>query len=120
MDNLTPEVLLIAASGIAIVFLVLAILCLMIPVVSRLVRAFTEELAPQVQEQEKKSVVAVEPAEPITPVVETPAVTEPVTYGGNIVLVDVDEKTAACVMAIVSHETGIPLSELIFKKIKAL
>ena len=47
---------------------------------------------------------------------------EPVggTYGGEVMLIDVDEKTAACIMAIVSHETGIPLSELIFKKIKAL
>ena len=27
---------------------------------------------------------------------------------------------AACVMAIVSHETGIPLDELVFKSIKAV
>ena len=40
--------------------------------------------------------------------------------GGEVVLIDTDEKTAACIMAIVSHETGIPLHELIFKKIKAL
>lgn len=33
-------------------------------------------------------------------------------------LIDVDEKTAALAMAIVSHESGIPLSELIFKSIK--
>jgi len=27
---------------------------------------------------------------------------------------------AACVMAIVSHETGIPLDQLVFKSIKAV
>ena len=29
-------------------------------------------------------------------------------------------RQAACVMAIVSHETGIPLDELVFKSIKAV
>jgi hypothetical protein len=32
----------------------------------------------------------------------------------------VDEKTAAMIMAIISDETQIPLSELQFKKIKAI
>ena len=32
----------------------------------------------------------------------------------------IDETQAACVMAIVSHETGIPLDELVFKSIKAV
>ena len=41
-------------------------------------------------------------------------------WGGEVALIGVDEKTAACVMAIVSHETGIPLSELNFKQIKVL
>ena len=51
-----------------------------------------------------------------------PAAPAPVVgaVGGEVALIDVDEKTAACIMAIVSHETGIPLNELIFHKIKAL
>lgn len=115
MGKLTPEALLIAASGIAIVFLVLATLCLLIPITSRLVRAFAEDPLSQKAEQEKPAVEQPKPAP--APVQEpSPAA----AYGGEIVLVDVDEKTAACVMAIVSHETGIPISELIFKKIKAL
>ena len=32
----------------------------------------------------------------------------------------VSEVEAACVMAIVSHETGIPLDQLVFKSIKAV
>ena len=128
MGKLTPEALLIAASGIVIVFLVLAALCFLIPVVSRLTWAFTEEPVTQ-QAEPQKSADPVRQAEP-QPVAPAPVVSAPVTpapiaaapaaYGGNIILIDVDEKTAACVMAIVSHETGIPISELIFKKIKAL
>ncbi len=39
---------------------------------------------------------------------------------GELKLIDVDEKTAAMIMAIVSHESRIPLSELSFKSIRAL
>ena len=42
------------------------------------------------------------------------------TYTGEVALIGCDEKTAAMVMAIVSYETGIPLDQLIFHKIKAL
>lgn len=48
---------------------------------------------------------------------ETP-VSAPVQSIPELKLVDVDDKTAAIVMAIVSHESGIPLPELIFKSIK--
>jgi hypothetical protein len=39
---------------------------------------------------------------------------------GKLKLKGVDEKTAAMIMAIVSHESSIPLSELRFKSIRAL
>jgi Na+-transporting methylmalonyl-CoA/oxaloacetate decarboxylase gamma subunit len=39
---------------------------------------------------------------------------------GDLKLQNVDEKTAAIIMAIVSDETKIPLSELCFKSIKAI
>ena len=35
-------------------------------------------------------------------------------------LVGITDTEAACVMAIVSHETGIPLDQLVFKSIKAV
>ncbi len=41
-----------------------------------------------------------------------------VAAGAGLTLIDVDEKTAALIMAIISHESGIPLSELIFRRIK--
>ncbi|MEA4889165.1 MAG: OadG family transporter subunit [Clostridiaceae bacterium] len=40
--------------------------------------------------------------------------------GGSVRLIGVDEPTAAMIMAIVSDESEIPLSELCFKSIKAL
>lgn len=39
---------------------------------------------------------------------------------GELILQNVSEDTAAIIMAIVSHESDIPLSELRFKSIKAL
>jgi len=39
---------------------------------------------------------------------------------GDLKLINVDEETAAFIMAIVSHETQISLSKLIFKSIKAI
>ncbi len=39
---------------------------------------------------------------------------------GELKLLGVDERTAAMIMAIVSHESKIPLSELQFKMIKAI
>lgn len=97
--------LVIAASGLAVVFLMLALLWASIIVVSKVVN----KVAPA---------KAAAPAAPAA--APAPAAPAAGTFGGDVALIDVDEKTAACVMAIVSHETGIPLSELIFKKIKAL
>lgn len=39
---------------------------------------------------------------------------------GDLMLINVDEKTAAMIMAIVSDESKIPLSELCFKSIRAI
>lgn len=118
MGKLTSEALLIAASGIVIVFLVLAVLCFLIPITSRLVRAFSEDPFAQPEQQSKPAAEVPQPAAPVP--VPPPAPAPTPAYGGEILLVDVDEKTAACVIAIVSHEIGIPVSELIFRKIKAL
>ena len=101
MDILTA--LIVAASGLSIVFLMLALLWASIIVVSKVVNKIAPEKAP---------------APAAAPVVAAPA---PVAAARpDVELIDVDEKTAACIMAIVSHETGTPLSELVFKKIKAL
>lgn len=103
------EALLIALSGILVVFMMLAVLSIMITLISKLIPG----------EKTAKSETAGASAEEAAPAgVEAAPLDVP--YGGTIKLLDVDEKTAACVMAIVSHETKIPLDQLVFKSIRLL
>ena len=95
------DALMIAVSGFFIVFLMLAVLWGIIVIVSRAVGAIAGKGS------EAASAAAPAPA----PVPAAPAA---------VVLEGIDETQAACVMAIVSHETGIPLDELVFKSIKAV
>ena len=98
------EALLIALSGVLVVFVMLGILSIVITVISKLIPADKPVEEPAAA------------AETVSAEEEVPAV----PYGGSVKLLNVDEKTAACVMAIVSHETKIPLDQLVFKSIKAL
>lgn len=107
------ESLLVSLYGFAIVFAVLVALSFLLDVQAKLVRFF---------EGKKKPVTSMTEATK-SPSVETPInplrnVTTQQT--GELRLVGVDEKTAAMIMAIVSDESHIPLSQLIFKSIKAL
>lgn len=103
--------LIIAVSGFMIVFLMLCLLWFIIVVINKVTTSL-----------EKKSEGA-KPVRASAAKTETPDKPEPAvqgTFGGEIALYDVDEKTAACIMAIVSDETRIPLNQLIFKSIRAL
>lgn len=95
------DALMIAVSGFFIVFLMLAVLWGIIVIVSRAVGAIAGK--------DSEAAPAAVPAP--APVPAAPAA---------VVLEGIDETQAACVMAIVSHETGIPLDELVFKSIKAV
>ncbi len=107
IESLTAiEAILIALSGIITVTLMLGCLSLLIMVISKVVAKIEGATAKEVTPVEQAILVAKEQPD--------------VAYGGETLLIDVDEKTAACVMAIVSDQTGIPLSQLIFKKIRAL
>ena len=90
------DALMIAVSGFFIVFLMLAVLWGIIVIISRAVTALAGK--------EQQSAAA--PAAPAAP--------------AAVVLEGIDETQAVCVMAIVSHETGIPLDELVFQSIKAV
>ena len=93
------DALMIALSGIVIVFLMLALLWGVIAVISRVMGVLEKHTA------HPASVSAAAPAPAPVPQVK---------------LEGVSEVEAACVMAIVSHETGIPLDQLVFKSIKAV
>ena len=96
------DALMIAVSGFFIVFLMLAVLWGIIVIVSRAVGAIAGKGS------EAASAPAAAPA------------SAPAAAPVAVVLEGIDETQAACVMAIVSHETGIPLDELVFKSIKAV
>ncbi len=91
-----------------IVFLVLAVLYGMVILLSAALKALAGGNA-------KSAETAIEPGP-----METAAAGEQQTANGKLELLNVDSKTAATVMAIVSFESGIPLDELNFKYIKAL
>ena len=102
------DALMIALSGIVIVFLMLALLWGVIAVISRVMGVLEKHTA------HPASVSAAAPAAAAPAAAPAPASAPQVKLEG------VSEVEAACVMAIVSHETGIPLDHLVFKSIKAV
>lgn len=102
------EALMIALSGFLVVFIMLMILMALLVVSNKVINRVNRE------EQE------ILPAHPAPVHAEPVKETAPQIYGGEIALYDVDEKTAACIMAIVSDSTKIPLENLIFKSIRAV
>lgn len=101
------DALMIAVSGFFIVFLMLAVLWGIIVIISRAVTAL-------VGKEQQSAAAPAAPAPAPAPAPAAPAAP------AAVVLEGIDETQAACVMAIVSHETGIPLDELVFKSIKAV
>lgn len=99
------ESLPVAVFVIAMVFAVLVSLCAFIMLFSMGIQA--------VEKRRELASVRLSLSDPET---ESEA---PALSAGNLKLHNVDERTAAMVMAIVSDESGIPLSELQFKSIKA-
>lgn len=102
------DALMIALSGIVIVFIMLALLWGVIAVISRVMGVLEKHTA------HPASVSAAAPAAAAPAAAPAPAPAPQVKLEG------ISEVEAACVMAIVSHETGIPLDQLVFKSIKAV
>ena len=98
------DALMIALSGIVIVFLMLALLWGVIAVISRVMGVLEKHTAHPASVSAAAPAVAAPAAAPVP----------------QVKLEGVSEVEAACVMAIVSHETGIPLDQLVFKSIKAV
>lgn len=109
----TSDVLMVCVVGIIIVILELALIALCIKGVSKAINGLTKATRKKIKsETETETKVVPVPAEdkPQTPVHVKKAPE----------LIDVDEKTAAVIMAIVSNESGIPLERLAFKSIKRI
>ena len=104
------EALLTAVIGISTVLMILAIIAVLIMLVSKVIRAIEAKTA----KTDSPVTAAAGSAPPA-------AVPLPDTESqGELILENVDEPTAAVIMAIVSNKSGIPLNRLCFKSIKLL
>ena len=101
------ESLLLSGIGMLVVFMELIALALMIIILSKALGAVTG----------KKAEAPAAPAP--APVPAAPAAAPAVPAVPGVMLEGVDERSAAVIMAIVSHKSGIPLNRLSFRSIKA-
>ncbi len=111
----------VSLTGISVVFLVLIMLSFLIKVQSvalGYISVHHSKLSIAAKERKDAKNVPVKTETAIT--AEVPATADEGWSAGELNLLGVDEKTAAMIMAIVSHESQIPLSELQFKMIKAI
>ena len=108
-DFTIVDALLTSVIGIATVMVILAIIAVLIIVVSKVIRAFENKTA------KAEAVIGEAPAAPAAGIPMPEGMNE-----GEVELINTDEKTAAVIMALVSHNSGIPLNRLSFKSIKLL
>ena len=104
------EILSISATGFIVVLIVLILLAVIIVMLSTAIRAVEGGAKKSVKTKDFKA------ESPVKAVVSSPAPTQthatkptPVQYTNGVTLYKTDYKTAASIMAIVSHESGIPL-----------
>ena len=102
-----PEALAVAGFTIAVVFGVLLLICVAIKIFSFIIGGIEKVTSKKEEPADTKPATA-EAAAPVA---------EEEFSSGSLKLKGCDEKTAAMIMAIVSDNTGIPLSELVFKSI---
>ena len=100
------EALLDAGIVILVVFGVLCLICILISISGAIFASL-----------DKKKATAPVAAPAATETKAAEPVNEEEFSSGTLRLKGCDEKTAAMIMAIVSDNTGIPLSELVFKSI---
>lgn len=116
------EALNVSVTGMIVVLLILALLSVLVLLLSKAVRSVEKEAKTVKHKADEKPASAPKAAPAAAPVAApAPAVTPtPSAAPASVDLFDVDEKSAAVIMAIVSNESGIPLNRLQFKSIKAI
>ena len=112
------ETLLVAVAGILVVMFELALITVLILGLSKILRTIEGKLGNNKSDSSASAAPSITAA-PAPAAAPSPAAA-PVAYvpANCVQLVDVDEPTAAVVMALVSKETGIPLERLMFRSIK--
>ena len=107
------EALMTSLVGIVTVICILAIIAVLIILVSKVIRTVENAATKKKTATATAAPAVAAPAGKPTGVIPVAGVSQ-----GTIDLVNVDEKTAAIIMAIVSDKSGIPLNRLSFKSIK--
>ncbi len=117
------DALLIAVVGMVIVIAILAIIALFILLLSKIF-TFVDDKASKKKKASKEVVenTSNPPTSTVTSVTTVPSGEPlPATQSqGELKLTNVDESTAAVIMAIVSNRSGVPLNRLLFKSIKLI
>ena len=109
----TGDMLMNAGTVMLVVFGVLFLMYILISLSGKVIAGISGHVIGASKKEEPKAEVKAAPA------VETKAEDPGEEFSsGTLKLKGCDEKTAAMIMAIVSDNTGIPLSELVFKSIK--
>lgn len=124
MDNTAltiGEIVLYSVVGLLVVIAFLAVLAIAVNVISKLIRSLTNrpaEAAPTAAAAPAPAPVAAAAAPVAVPVqAAAPAAGTVVGTTGELKLKNVDDRTAAILMAIISDQTHIPLNQLRFKRI---
>ena len=108
------EALNVSATGFIVVLIILALLACIIVVLSKAIRLFDRDNKKANKKEEKNTASASEPVK------VAPATAQPTQIPAGLELYKTSEKTAATIMAIVSHESGIPLNRLAFSSIRLI
>lgn len=116
------EALNISLTGFVVVLIILALLAIIIVMLSKVVRAIEGMADKQSDESVSGERNVVSATATASAVATTPVanVATPVVYCNGVELYKTDEKSAATIMAIVSHESGIPLNRLQFTSIRLI
>lgn len=112
----TSDVLMVCVVGIIAVVIELAFIAYCITGVSKAIKGLTKATKKKMKAEANSTASA--PVQTATAPVQTTAPVAVVKKDPE--LIDVDEKSAAIIMAIVSDESGIPLDRLAFKSIKKI
>lgn len=113
----TSDVLMVCVVGIIVVILELAVIAFCITGVSKAINGLTKATKKKMKSEDSNTAVISAADGPAAAPAPTAA---PVVVKRDPELIDVDEKSAAIIMAIVSDESGIPLDRLAFKSIKKI
>ena len=117
-----PDALSTSGFGFLLVLVVLAVIMFFVKILSKAINGASKKEKAEEPVTEVQTPAPVQTAQTKTVIAEEPKKTEaPLPYTPGYVTLDgVKEQDAAVIMAITSHESGIPLERLCFKSIRRL